>query len=93
MARTSTPEFADWAVCLSGGHPVLKVRATSLIAVEGWLYLKDVQGGILFAAPEGIVQYAKRLESGEDPPETPAPKPMERVEVEPKTTSRRRPGK
>ena len=62
MAKTKGPGLADYAVHLHGHHP-LKIRATSLIVVGKWLFLRDAAGGVLFAAPrEMTVRYVKHLE-------------------------------
>jgi hypothetical protein len=73
MAKSKAPDLADFAIHLAaGGHR--KIRASSLAAAEGWLYLQDAGGGVLFCAPREAVKYVKRLEPGEEVPEDkPAP--------------------
>jgi|HubBroStandDraft_1064217.scaffolds.fasta_scaffold999606_1 hypothetical protein len=71
--KVKTPEFSDWHVTFlpdaSGLAPAPRtVRASSALVIEGWLYLRDTWGGILFGAPSGSVHHFRRLEPGEDVP-------------------------
>lgn len=75
MAKTKGPGLADYAVHLHGQTSPLKIRATSLITVGEWLFLRDAAGGILFAAPRESVRYVKHLAAGEAIPE-PEPVPV-----------------
>lgn len=89
MPRPRTPDLSDWQVFLTGGFPPVTVRATSVHVLDRWLYLRDVREGVLFAAPEAVVQYVKRLESGEDPVPVPGSEAAERVSP-PKRASTRK---
>ena len=71
--KAKTPEFSDWHVTFLpdafGSAPAPRtVRASSALVIEGWLYLRDTWGGILFGAPSGSVHHFRRLEAGEEPP-------------------------
>jgi hypothetical protein len=95
MPKTKTPPLADWLVRFTDtSHRT--VRATSLHIREGSYVLSDTYGHPLFAAPLGAVLSVRRLEPGEEvpaEPEPPAPKPIERIELEPKTARSSRRGK
>jgi hypothetical protein len=70
MAKPKGPGLADFAVHLHGHHP-LKIRASSILVTDKWLYLRDAGGGVLFAAPEMNLHYVRYLEPSEElaPPE------------------------
>lgn len=66
MPKTKEPPFADWYVALGDAtfSEFLTVRASSVIFLDGGVFLRDVSGGILFAAPAATVRYVRRLEAG-----------------------------
>jgi hypothetical protein len=100
MSKTKQPPLSDWHVSIAG-VPDVTVRATRLNLRDGSYVLEDVYGNPLFAAPIGEVRYARRLEPGmdvpaakEEPKAVEAPKPIERIELEPKQARpSRRPAK
>lgn len=89
MPRPRTPDLSDWQVFLTGGFPPVTVRATSAHILDRWLYLRDIREGVLFAAPEAVVQYVRRLEPGEEPAPAPDSAAAERVSL-PKRASARK---